>query len=66
MEVEKIAPIATSPLDSARGRGKLRISTPRRRKEHKEHKEHNTYDIDTPMGVVLYIHESQTRSVARK
>ncbi len=56
MEVEKIAPIATSPLDSARGRGKTRISTPKRRKERKEFA---VYDTDMPLMVILCIPESQ-------
>jgi hypothetical protein len=54
MEVEKMAPIATSPLDSARGRGKTRISAPKRRKERQCR---NICDNDIPMVVVLYIPE---------
>lgn len=52
MEVEKMAPIATSPLDLARGRGKTRISTPKRRKERQYR---NICDNDMPLVVVLYI-----------
>jgi hypothetical protein len=59
MEVEKIAPIATSPLDLARGRGKTRISMPKRRKERRET---NFYDIDGPMVVILCIPESHIKS----
>jgi hypothetical protein len=51
-----MAPIATSPLDLARGRGKLRISTPKRRKDRHTR---NLCDGDIPMVVVLYIPESK-------
>jgi hypothetical protein len=63
MEVEKFAPIATSPLDSARGRGKTRISTPKRRKERRDT---NFYDIDCPMVVILCIPEPQTKSIMNR
>ena len=61
MDVEKIAPIATSPLDGCRGRGKLkrlscahsssRIRTPKMRKD-------NAQDADFPNVVILVIPES--------
>ena len=56
MEVEKMAPIATSPLDLARGRGKTRISRPNRRKERKDR---TVCDNDISMVVVLYIPDSK-------
>ena len=59
MEAEKIAPIATSPLDSARGRGKTRVSMPRRRKERRDK---TLYDIESPICVILYISEPSLKS----
>jgi hypothetical protein len=59
MEVDNIAPVATSPLDSSRGRGNLRISTPKRRKARKQ-KQSTAYVAaeDAQFRIILVVPET--------
>lgn len=59
MEVDNIAPVATSPLDSSRGRGNLRISTPKKRQARK--KQSNAAYVaadDSQFRIILVIPET--------
>ncbi len=49
MEVEKIAPVVSSPLDFSRGRGNARIIPPKKRRENGKR---NTSD-DAPLMLIV-------------
>lgn len=63
MEAECIAPIATSPLDSARGRGKMRYKHLTRRRE--RHYITTKCDIDIPIKITLCIPNTISLAVAK-
>lgn len=60
MEVDNIAPVAISPLDSSRGRGNLRISTSKRRKAFKVKQSNTAYVAadDSQFHIILVIPET--------
>lgn len=64
MEVEKISPVATSPLDSCRGRGKHHL-LPRIRSARPRHspkaRSHNSAEDDTTTVVLLVIQEPRAK-----
>ena len=60
MEVDNIAPVATSPLDSSRGRGNLRISTPKKRQARKQKQSNTAYVAaeDSQFRIILVVPET--------
>lgn len=60
MEVEKITPVATSPLDSCRGRGKHHL-LPRLRSVRPRHSPKASADEDTATLVLLVIQEPHAK-----